>query len=273
MSAYLGTLGALFSVRCISALTSDREDRATFETTLEGRVKAQVRSIGRRSWSVDASGLTPDEASNLLALDGGEYGNGPFIWIPPAASVTNLLTPEVSMCGPQAVFSSAVSRSGPMVLADGTRTGASLTTTDPNGTLWIGASKAPVPVLPGRPVTASTFAIGAGAKARLHWYAADGSFMAGTVTSSGTGEAGKPKRLHATGVPPAGAISCTLSTTKALQVARPAVTWTASPYRWGVGELCQKALVVGLGRELRAAYGFPEGATHSNISFTITEVG
>ena len=273
MSIYLGNLGRLVELKGPSSQSVAADDGYTFETTLEGRVKAQARAARPRKWSVDIGAATPADLANLLAFAAGEWGNGPFVWVSVDAPVTNLLTPEVSRCGPQAVFSSNVSRSGPMALGNGQWSGASLTTSDPSGTLWVGASKAPVPVLPGQPVTASAYAIGAGAKARLHWVAADGSAMNGTVTSAGTGTAGTPQRLHATGTPPAGAVSCTMSTTRALQITRPAITWTKEPFDWHPGEGCQKAVIHGISRSVILALREPGYGRYSGASFTITEVG
>lgn len=273
MSIYLGNLGRLVELKGPSSQSVAADDGYTFKTTLEGRVKARARSARPRQWSVDIGAATPADIANLLAFAGGEWGNGPFVWVSVDAPVTNLLTPEVARCGPQAVFSSSVSRSGPMALGDGQWSGASLTTSDPGGTLWVGASKAPVPVIPGQPVTASAYVIGAGAKVRLHWVAADGSAMSGTVVSSPSGTAGAPKRLHATGVPPAGAVSCTLSTTGAPQITRPAITWTSTLFDWHPGEGCQKAVIHGLSRNVILALREPAYGRYSNASFTITEVG
>lgn len=273
MSVYLGELGRLVELKCPSSQSVSVEDGTTFETTLEGRVKAQARSARRRSWSVDIGAATPAEMASMLAFAGGEWGKGPFVWVSTDAPVTNLLPLEASLCGSQAIYSNTVSRGGPMQLGDGTWAGSSLTTSDPTGTLWVGASKAPVPVLPGQPVTASAWVIGAGGKVRLHWVAADGSAMAGTVTSSGTGAAGVPQRLSATGIPPAGAVSCTMSTTKATQITRPAITWTGAPFDWQPGEGCPKAVIHGLSRQIILALRDPSYGRYSNASFTITEVG
>ena len=273
MSVYLGSLGRLVELKCPASQSVSIDDGYSFQTTLEGRVKAQARTVRPRSWSVDIGAATPADLADLLAFAGGEWGNGPFVWVSTDAPVTNLLTPEVSLCGPQAVFSSTVSRTGPMALGDGRFSGASLMTSDPNGTLWVAASKAPVPVLPGQPVTASAYVLGAGGKVRLHWVAADGSAMNGTVTSAGTGTAGTPQRLHATGVPPVGAVSCTMSTTKALQITRPAITWTDKLFDWQPGEGCQKAVLHGLSRNLILALRDPSYGRYSSASFTITEVG
>lgn len=269
MPAYLGTLGRLVPIRCTAQPVS-ASDRYTFERTLEGKVKAQRKAMVRRSWAVSAGLATADQIAALWGFADGEWGNGPFVWVTPEAQVTNLLTPEVARCGPQAVFSSAVSRSGPMALEGGGWSGASLTTSDLAGTLWVGASKAPVPVLPGKPVTASADLIGAGGKVRLHWVAADGSALIGTVTSTGTGVAGAPRRLHATGVPPAGAVSCAVSTTGAPQITRPAITWTAEPVPFSPGNGCEKAVIDGPERDPRLLT-----AAHyrANASFTVTEVG
>lgn len=272
MSIYLGTLGRLLELKGPSSQEVVVEDGFSFQTTLEGRVKAQALPRQSRRWSVGIGAATPAELAALLSFTNGEWGRGPFVWVSSDAPVTNLLTPEVSRCGPQAVFSSTVSRTGPMPLPEGGWSGASLTTSDPTGTLWVAASKAPVPVLPGQPVTASAYVFGAAGKVRLHWYGADGAFLPGTVTSSGSGDAGEVRRLHATGIPPAGAVSCTLSTTRAVQITRPAVTWTDRMFDWHPGEGCQKAVVHGLSRRTLLALRNPAYGRYSSASFTVTEV-
>lgn len=273
MSVYLGSLGRLVELQCPSSQAVGVDDGYSFGVTLEGKVKAQARTVRPRSWSVDVGAATPAGLADLLAFAGGEWGVGPFVWVSTDAPVTNLLPPEVSLCGPQAVFSSNVSRSGPMALDDGTWAGSSLTTTDPNAALWIGASKAPVPILPGQPVTASVYAVGEGATVRLHWYQADGSLMARVDASSAIGTGDTPKRLHVTATPPEGAVACTLSTTRAPQITRPAVTWTDTVFDWQPGEGCQKAVIHGLTKSLILALRDPAYGRYAGASFTVTEVG
>lgn len=273
MSAYLGTLGRLVPIYSNPTMDVSSEGSYSFTTTLEGRVKAQLRPTSRRSWGLSARAASPTDVGTLSGFASGEWGTGPFVWVAPGAASVNLLTPEVARCGPQAVFSSTVSRTGPMSLGADGWAGSSLTTSDPNGTLWIGASKAPTPVLPGQPVTASAYVIGAGAKLRLHWVAADGSAMSGTVISSGSGVAGAPRRLHATGMPPVGAVSCTASTTGAPQATRPAITWTDAMFPWGDGQGCLKAVVSAAGSTVEAASSRDPSRNYSDMKFTITEVG
>ena len=273
MSIYLGNLGRLVELKGPSSQSVAADDGYTFKTTLEGRVKARARTARPRQWSVDIGAATPADIANLLAFAGGEWGNGPFVWVSVDAPVTNLLTPEVARCGPQAVFSSSVSRSGPMALGGGQWSGASLTASDPTGTLWVGASKAPVPVIPGLPVTASAYVIGDGAKVRLHWYRADGTLLPAFLTSAGSGVAGSPRRLHVTATPPEGAVSCTISTTRATQITRPAATWTDTLFDWHPGEGCPQAVIHGLSRSVILALREPSYGRYSSASFTITEVG
>lgn len=273
MSVYIGTLGRLVELPYVTASSITPAERYTFTETLEGRVKAQVRTVGRRVWSLSASRYLAQAQGALMSFINGEWGNGPFVWVSSDAPVTNMLTPEVARCGPQAVFSSTVSRSGPMALDDGQWSGSSLTTSDPTGTLWVGASKAPTPVIPGVPVTASAYVVGGGAKVRLHWYRADGTLLPGTATSIGSGVAGSPRRLHVTATPPVGTVSCTMSTTRAPQIARPAVTWTDTLFDWADGRGCLSAVIHGVSKDVQSAHRDPNGFRAADMSFTITEVG
>lgn len=273
MSAYLGMLGRLVPIYSNPTMDVSGDEAYAFTKTLEGRVKAQVRPVSRRSWELSARAASPTDVGTLNGFASGEWGMGPFVWVAPGAASVNLLTPEVARCGPQAVFSPTVSRAGPMSLGVDGWAGSSLTTSDPTATLWVGATKAPVPVIPGQPVTASAYMLGAGAKVRLHWYMGDGSLASQVVTSSGSGMAGTPQRLHVTAIPPAGAVSCTMSTTRALQIARPAITWTDKLFPWGDGQGCLNAVVSSIGSTVQAASLRDPGSNYSDMKFTITEVG
>ena len=249
------------------------DDGFTFQTTLEGRVKAQARERSPRRWSVGIGTATPGEIASLLAFASGEWGPGPFVWVSADAPVTNLLTPEVARCGPQALYSAAASLAGPMALGGGQWAGASMTTTDPVGTTWIAGPKAPIPVIPGQPVTVSAYVLGANARVRLHWYRADGTVEPAFVTSQGAGAGGEVRRLHVTATPPAGVVSCTISTTRAAQLTRPAATWTDQLFDWHPGEGCQMAVLHGLSRRTLLALRDPAYGRYSSASFTVTEVG
>lgn len=270
MSVYLGELGRLVELKCPSSQSVSVEDGMGFETTLEGRVKAQARSARRRSWSVDMGAATPAELASMLAFAGGEWGQGPFVWVSTDAPVTNLLTPELSLCGPAAVYGSASLVAGPMNLRDAGFAGRSLTPTAAGSHVLLGTEH--TPLLPGQAVTGSAWVVGAGSYARLAWFNAAGAQIS---DSRGTnrGTVGVPVRVHVTATPPAGAVSCRLSIYGAQQFTRPAITWTDAPFDWQPGEGCSKAVIHGLSKQIILALRDPAYGRYSNASFTVTEVG
>lgn len=270
MSIYLGNLGRLVELKGPSSQSVAADDGYTFETTLEGRVKAQARTARPRKWSVDIGAATPADLANLLAFAGGEWGNGPFVWVSVDAPVTNLLTPEVSTCGLAALYSSTTSVGGPMPLGGGEFAGRSLVASSATAWSFVGGSY--VPVIQGQKVTGSISVLGAGAVVRLSWYGSDGVAIA-HAESTMTGAAGTPRRLHVTATPPAGAVGCLLATRGALQAARPAITWTDTLFDWHPGEGCPKAVIHGLSRSVILALREPGYGRYSGTSFTITEVG
>lgn len=271
MSIYLGNLGRLVELKSPSSQSVAADDGYSFETTLEGRVKAQARTARPRQWSVDIGAATPADLANLLAFAGGEWGTGPFVWVSADAPVTNMLTPEVSLCGPSAVYGTASAIGGPMVLGDGAMAGRSLVPTAPGSHVLIGAIRAAV--VSGQPVTGSAWVIGnTSTYARLAWYDAAGNLISDT-RGTPIRVAGDPRRATVTGVPPAGAAGCLLSIYGAQQIARPAVTWTDTVFDWQPGEGCPKAVIHGLSKQLILALRNPSYGRYSNASFTVTEMG
>lgn len=267
-AAYLGTLGRLVGFENATAVSISTSRPVSFSRTLEGRVKAQYGPTTRRSWNVEVRQAKPEQVANLLGLL--EGGTPPFVWVEPYAQVTNLLGPGVSTCDAEAAYSSATSQGGPMLLGDGQSSVRSLLSSSLTTSSYVGNVR--TPVLPGQPVTASMWVLGAGAKVRLHWIAADGT-QVGMGTSAGTGSAATPTRLHVTATPPAGAVSCIISTLAATQAANPAITWTKDLAPWSLGRGCHKSVVSGFDETVHMASADIPGWRRSTISFTITEVG
>lgn len=267
---YLGTLGRLVELKCPSSQSVPADDPFTFERTLEGRVKAQARPLQRRQWSVQVSTGTPRDVGALAAFAGGEWGRGPFVWVSTDAPVTNLLTPEQSTCDPSTLYTSGVTATGPLDLGVDGWAGRSFTNATPANQFYFGNQGAPV--LPGQKVTASAYLVGAGAAVRLRWADAAGTFIS-TTTGAGDGVAGVAKRLSVTATPPANAAQAQVLAVNATQGARPALTWTDTPFEWSDGQGCPKAVISGLDRQLVLALRDPRYGRYADASFTITEVG
>lgn len=268
---YLGTLGRIVGIKCPSSQSVEPASRYVFEPTLEGKIKGQARPVGRRTWNLELSSATsPSEHSALSAFANGEWGIGPFIFVPVDAPHTNLLTPQASSCA-ETTFATA-KPGGPVNLGADGWAGASLTTptADPNG-MYFGNSTELIPVLPGQPVTGSAWVQGAGARVRLNWYDMNGNYLSSFVASSNTATS-TMARIHVIGTPPAGAAACRLLIVgpAGMRAARPAVTWSNGLQPWADGQGCKKAVVSAFSRDQVLAV---VGSTYSNVSFTVTEVG
>lgn len=270
---YLGTLGRLVSLKCPAAQASAVADPFTVETTVEGRVKAQRRPLARRSWSLDTRVASPREVAALAEFTTGVWGRGPFVFVSADAPVVNLLTPEESSLDPSVLAGGpsggGVLDSPPMLTPDGWA-GRSLLKRD--GVFARIAER--IPVIPGRPVTGSAY-VRADAQAafvRLQFVRADGSEV--SQHNSPTAFASVERRWVTATVPYDAAWANLWVTGSVVQVARPAVTWTAQPFEYGDGQGCKKAVVRPGGRDLLAAWRTPGiSGRWSDLSFTVQEVG
>lgn len=265
--AYLGKLGALFEVKCGSGQDHSAMERVLFEQTLEGRAKAQVMLNRSRRWDVGYGLITPRQAADLLALDAGEYGIGPFMWVHDDALVNNLLTPAASTCDPSQVTGETIEAGGPFAGA-----GRSFLNSDPSQDMFFG--NIPTPVIPGVKVTASAFLQGDGAAVHLRWHSVGGSLL-GTVRGAPVGLASDPQRLSASGSAPADAAYCLIYGANASQGARPAITWTGKLMDWTLGDGCPQAVVSGLSRRILMTLNNdnPDYGRYWSAGFTVTEVG
>ncbi len=271
MTTYLGTLNNLIELKSPSTLTVAGADNFTFETTLEGKPKAQVRPLSRRQWQLRMETATPAELAAVAAFAAGEWGFGPFVWVPTDAPVTNLLTPAQATCDPSVIIgSSNITAGGPLSLGRDGMAGRSYFNPTPATALYFGADK--VPVIPGQDVTASAYLLGDGADMRLRWFDANNTFIS-TTAGPATGSSSEVRRVSVTATPPTGAKSIQINTVNAVQAARPAVTWTSQPFDWFDGQGCTKAVISGMSRQLLLALREPLYGRYSDASFLITEVG
>lgn len=270
MSVYLGTLGRLVELKCPSSQPVAVDDGTTFDRSLEGVVTAQVRAVRRRQWDVRIGLGTPADLANVLAFSAGEFGNGPFVWVSADAPVTNLLTPGVSTCGPTADVGASVELGGPLALPDGSFAGRSLVNSNTAQNLYFGP--ATVPVLPGEPVTASAYLVGAGSKVGVNFHDAAGVYIS-SASSTASGVAGVATRLSVTATAPANAASCGPFGSATTQAARPAVTWTDQVFDWQPGEGCAKAVLSGVSRDILLALREPSYGQYSALSCVVTELG
>lgn len=265
---YLGQLGRMIGVKCPALQQVQSDERYSFETTLEGARKAQVKPLGRRTWSLQTSdATTPEQVAALEQFAMGAWGSGPFVFVSADAPSSNMLTPEISTCGPAAKIASVISLAGPWYIGNGVYSARSLLNTDPSVVMYFGSTR--VPVVDRRKVTASAWVSGAGAAVRLFWYDAAGAFIS-SVLSSISASASTVVRSWVTAVPPENAAACLVGASSTSRAAQPAITWSDELLLWGEGQGCSKAVVHGTSRSLIMA---GPNRTYSNLSYSVTEVG
>jgi hypothetical protein len=251
-------------------------------TTLGGAVKAQLGKRTAREIKVDHEMVDPAGIANLAALVAGEYGGGPFWWVDPWAQVTNLLTPAASVLEVgtwRAEDAAKAVSAASVLLADGGRAGRSIVVGVPSELLtlprrptasgWPAADN--IPVLPGKPVTASVYASGTAVDVRMQWLDAAGTSL-GSQTARTAAPGAIARRCSVTGVPPEGAASCYVAVTGANVIARPAVTWTARVMPWHVGQGMPRVVVAAIDEDPALASIAP-GRQWAASSYTVTEVG
>ena len=99
--AYLGPAGSMQLFAHLQGQASVSSSRVTsYQTTLGGRLRAQVSPQVLREWQCDLPFATPKEARHLKALTVGVFGLGPFAWVPVQATTTNVMSLGASIPGP-----------------------------------------------------------------------------------------------------------------------------------------------------------------------------
>lgn len=261
---YLGSLGRMIGIKCPASQNVSTEERYSFRRTLEGRVKAQPKPIGRRTWSLQTSdATTPQEHSLLSQFANGAWGPGPFVFVSADAAHTNLLSPEAANLDPEY---SVQTQGGPVQLPDGSWAPRSFLGSGTEN-LTFTSQRSPLP--PSGQISAGVWVQGAGAVVRLNWYDKDLAFLGGT--SSTVASTGGWTWSTITATPIANAAGVIVSADKASRATMPVLVWgSTKPTVWSDGQGCPKAVVSSMSRDQVLA---APGNTYSNVSFTVTEVG
>ncbi|WDF32255.1 hypothetical protein PTW37_10250 [Arthrobacter agilis] len=218
---------------------------------------------------MDLSTATPAEAANLQALV--EGGKPPWVWVEPYAQVTNLLSPGQSVLAAGTWSGAGFVEGGAVLSADGVFSPRSVLHPT-GGTVDFGyrsgAMDRPA-VVPDQIVRFSAYLRGTGTL-RVSFRDWAGQILKETQASySSTTLA----RASVASLPPAGAVSCRVWVTGALQAALPAFTWTADLAAWSVGRGCNRVSVDGLSEAVQLAVADSPALRRSAITFTIREVG
>lgn len=266
MTEYLGPLGRLMGLRCPSTETTDRANRYSTRTTVEGRRRAQLTPASPRTWSIEWDVAYRPEMAMLRSFTDGEWGPGPWHWVPVTAHRGNLLTPAEAACQ---VASDQLVPGGPVRVADGAWAGSSYLT---SGVTTYARVASDVPVIPGMPVSWSVDVRGDGTtppQLAMTFNDAGGAQLSAWYFSG----AAKPgmQRVTQTRVVPEGAASMNVGVrATALQVARPQVTWTDGPVPFTAGAGCRSAVIEAGPEELIAMW---DGIDYRATRFTVMEVG
>ena len=277
---YLGTLGRMVPVGCVADQRVVSADRYAFQTTLEGRVKAQARPVGRRVWDLRLPQTsTPTDLAQVEAFAHGGWGPGPFRFVPTEAPITNLLPPDVAACKSHENPSVVIMDGGPMVQPDGSWSPSSYMNPNPSLTMFFGVADGPgfgpghaIPVLPGGVVTAAVTLLGEAANVTLRFYdAADVNIS--TFESPVQATAGTPVRSFVTGQVPSRAVACRITARNTVQGSMPQVTWTNGPVDWSGGRGCKAAVVLGGSRDLVMSGHRGSDRTYEGLDFSVQEVG
>lgn len=268
--AFLGPLGALVEfVHYKGGLSSQDSRDVSFKRTLGGGRKAFMGpNLGLREWSVSTKGLGPEQFAQFELLAAGAYGSPPFWWVDPAAQVTNVLSPRMSMPGFGNEFAFSGGSAGTMVIPG---LGPVPAVTVPAGAILKVALA--TPVVAGVPLTGAVYVSGNSA----------GSIRAQFLNSSGTWTHdsvsqvtfGAPARISTSSVARDGdqTLDLRITSAGAFTVALPSVTWTPNLLPWSKGRGARRTVVHGISDEVVNADATTSTGRIIDFSFTVTEVG
>lgn len=273
MSAWIGPLGSLIEFKCPSAVESKSEDSHVYFTPLGGDVAVTRLGDGTRPrvWDVSVDAARPDHVAALQGLADGEWGPGPFVFIPPAAETLNLL-------GKRDALAMGVPGNG--YVADRPGAKATLTTEGAAGAGYSATgsgtpafiSLGSAPVLPGVSVTGKVWAqalTGTTATVGMKFYTKGGALLETTPNSSSSSTEGE--FLVRTATAPATAAYVTL-VCRGAYLTRPQVTWTEDSRTWSPSAASQQVVVSPLSDSVRRATGTRGQEQITDDRFTVTEL-
>ena len=276
MSTWIGDLGSMVQMPCLSDLTTTPEANLLSFTNLSGVPRFhEVRdSLGRghwRTWSCQSNAGTPSEWSVLRQFTRVRR-LGPHRLITCGAETQNLLTPA------QSDFSTGWE----VVSGDGTLYVVPQTVDLPDGgqavvraqlgtittTLW---TSPVVPVIPGRAVTWPVRYRSTGTtRIRLVWTDAVGATLSSEAWVSGAASPSAYSLLSATAVPPAGAAGARLRLDGAPFIAATNPTWTDAPQPYVDGQGAERVYLSPVSESPVIA---TPGNSWSSWSYTVREAG
>lgn len=272
MSAWIGPLGNLIEFKCPSAVESSSEDPHVYFRPLGGDVATTTLGGGTRPrvWDVRVSTAHPAAVAALESLADGQFGPGPFVFVPPGAETVNLLGKRdaLSMGTPWSTF--VADRPGAIVIntTEGPSGAGYAAQGDTPGTTGLGDA----PVIPGLPVTGKAWTqplVGTTATLQLRFRDADANTVGWSPVVSTTDSTGT--FLHSTATAPAGAAYATLVASAAL-ITRPSITWTPEPRTWAPSKASSNVVVSPLSAVAVRATGQINAEQINDHAFTVTEL-
>ena len=273
MVAYLGHPGSLIRVHDPADQSKDTSRPARYLSTIGGATFAQVGPRTKRSWDVRLPRISsPAEVATWQAFVEGEFGYGPWWFVPELAATTNVMSPRGSLLETSVDQAGASSNGGPLTLPDSSRAGRSWLVEDDRTVFlpWVSGLEY-VPVVPGLPVTGSVFVSGpAGTSLQMRFYSDEGP---ATRTVSAPSSGGGVQRLSVSTVAQEGEASVLLlvrNSSSSFHVARPAITWTDGVRPWSVGAGAPKVHVASYSEDVTLAVPSREMV---GVSLTVQEVG
>lgn len=256
MSGWIGTLGALSEVLWKVSLSESTPARFAFQQAAGRRWAFLASPAPRRSWSVEVKG-TQEDTRALTQLAHAAPAD-PLVWVSEAAALTNILTPAQSLMV-------GISNRGAMVTSDG-----SLAVSSLNGSPRTVAADR-VPVMPGKPFTATVEAAGNGAILGVQMFTAAGVAVGATATAVARG-ANVQRLVVSIPSPPAAAAYATLTLAMGGQFSRLSATWTKDAPPWDVG-MGAASVVIGDVETTVEDVHHASGAVWRSVSAKIEEVG
>lgn len=256
MSGWIGTLGALSGVLWKVSLSESTPTRFTFQQAAGRRWAFLASPSPRRSWNVEVKG-TQEDTRALTQLAHATPAE-PLVWVSEAAALTNILTPAQSLMV-------GISNRGAMVTSDGSLAVSSLS----GSPRTVAADR--VPVMPGKPFTATVEAAGNGAILGVQMFTAAGVAVGATATAVARG-ANVQRLVVSVPSPPAAAAYATLTLASGGQFSRLSATWTKDAPPWDVG-MGAASVVIGDVEMTVEDVHHASGAVWRSVSAKIEEVG
>lgn len=258
MAGYIGQLGRMVKILWPTPVKVTNPTRYEVQSAPARRwaFVSSPASARRREWSLEVTS-TNAETAELAQLVAGAFGDGPWVFVPDEATVTNVLTPAESML-------SGVSNAGAADAVGGV-----------GARSHIGGDPITIaeacPCIPGEPVTVTVDMAGAAGVLSVQPVNAAGQSVGPAVTARPSGEL--MERVSVT-MPalPLGACAVKIQTRGSTTVTRPQVTWTDGPVPWDMGAGAA-SVIIEEAQTTYTDYEFYLREMWRTMSLTIREVG